>query len=58
MGRIAPAIACFLIALDCFSRGVGHEPQSLFSPQYLWMWQLFALTWVVTGFRTLLSGTE
>jgi hypothetical protein len=47
--RLAPSVACFLVAWDCVEKAIGVEPQHIVAPSALWLWWMIAALWVLTG---------
>jgi len=39
-------------AYVCASWASGIVPQTVFTPDHIWLWWLPAFTWTVTAFRT------
>ncbi len=49
-------LACALVALGCAERATGLEPQAIIAPDYLWLWWLPALSFMVTAIRTAMGA--
>lgn len=45
--RFINAFACVFVAADCFSKGLGSDPQFIFTPDTLWIWFVIAGIWAV-----------
>lgn len=56
--RFTACMACILVAFDCAQTAVGIKPQSVFTPDHVAMWWVFAVAWGAAGFRILLEGTD
>ena len=56
--RFTACIACLIVAADCAQSAIGGKPQSLFSPEAIWLWWVAAGLWTLSGFRILLEGAR
>jgi hypothetical protein len=54
--RIICALACMLVASDCYQKASG--PVALFSSDAMWLWYLVAAAWVFNGLSVFFNGAD
>lgn len=55
MIRLTASLACIIVAIDSVLMATGLEPQTIFSPENVWMWWIPSVGWVVVA---ILNPTE
>jgi hypothetical protein len=58
MNRFIAFYACFFVAVDAFRKASGDLPQSIFSADNKWAWNIVAAVWFIAGVRFVFFGTE
>jgi hypothetical protein len=56
MKRITASLAMACVAIDCGRFAVGLDPQTIFAPNLIWIWGIFAVVLAVGALEILLRG--
>jgi hypothetical protein len=56
--RFTCFIGCGYVACDCFERAAGQVPQTMFAPDFVWMWWIPAVLWGISAVNALVWKLE
>ena len=58
MVKLSAFLALLLAALDCAARALGTTPQTVFSPDHVWLWWVFAAYWSLSALAMCFAKVE